>query len=110
MARQRSHSVAFKRQVAQEFLAGESLYALSKRHDISRQLAGECTVHAAAARDYAKELPCTDGARGAKEKESDASAKPSGAAMYPAFDPKVICCRERATSTTSQAVSHFLFS
>ena len=72
--------------------------------------AGECTVHAAAARDYAKELPCTDGARGAKEKESDASAKPSGAAMYPAFDPKVICCRERATSTTSQAVSHFLFS
>src|SRR6516162_8857813 len=38
MARQRSHSVEFKRQVAQEFLAGESLYALSKRHDISRQL------------------------------------------------------------------------
>ena len=38
MARQRSHSVAFKRQVAQEFIAGESLYALSKRHDISRQL------------------------------------------------------------------------
>src|SRR3974377_1247572 len=26
------------RQVAQEFIAGESLYALSKRHDISRQL------------------------------------------------------------------------
>ena len=38
MARQRSHSIAFKRQVAQEFIAGESLYALSKRHDISRQL------------------------------------------------------------------------
>src|SRR6516162_5560972 len=38
MTRQRSHSVEFKRQVAQEFLAGESLYALSKRHDISRQL------------------------------------------------------------------------
>ena len=35
MARQRSHSIAFKRQVAQEFIAGESLYALSKRHDIS---------------------------------------------------------------------------
>jgi hypothetical protein len=31
MARQRSHSIAFKRQVAQEFIAGESLYALSKR-------------------------------------------------------------------------------
>jgi hypothetical protein len=27
MARQRSHSIAFKRQVAQEFIAGESLYA-----------------------------------------------------------------------------------
>src|SRR5436190_3800613 len=38
MARQRSHSIQFKRQVAQEFIAGESLYALSKRHDISRQL------------------------------------------------------------------------
>ena len=38
MARQRSHSIAFKRQGAQEFIAGESLHALSKRHDISRQL------------------------------------------------------------------------
>jgi transposase len=38
MARQRSHSIEFKRQVAQEFIAGESLYALSKRHDVSRQL------------------------------------------------------------------------
>ena len=38
MARQRSHSIPFKRQVAQEFIAGESLYALSRRHDISRQL------------------------------------------------------------------------
>ena len=38
MARHRSHSVAFKRQVAQEFIGGETLHALSKRHDISRQL------------------------------------------------------------------------
>ena len=38
MARQRSHSIAFKRQVAQEFVAGETLYALAKRHDLSRQL------------------------------------------------------------------------
>src|SRR5436190_23585564 len=38
MARQRSHSIEFKRQVAQEVIAGESLYALSKRHYISRQL------------------------------------------------------------------------
>jgi transposase len=38
MARHRSHSVAFKRQVAEEFITGETLHALSKRHDISRQL------------------------------------------------------------------------
>ena len=38
MARQRSHSIEFKRQVAEEFIAGESLFGLSKRHDISRQL------------------------------------------------------------------------
>lgn len=38
MAKHRSHSVAFKRQVAGEFIAGETLHALSKRHDVSRQL------------------------------------------------------------------------
>ena len=38
MTKHRSHSVAFKRQVAEEFIAGETLHALSKRHDISRQL------------------------------------------------------------------------
>jgi transposase len=38
MAKHRSHSVAFKRQVAEEFIAGETPHALSKRHDISRQL------------------------------------------------------------------------
>jgi transposase len=39
MARQhRSHSVAFKRQVAEEFLAGETLYGLAKRHDLCRNL------------------------------------------------------------------------
>src|SRR3954466_4344993 len=38
MAKHRSHSVAFKRQVAQEFIGGETLHGLSKRHDISRQL------------------------------------------------------------------------
>ena len=38
MARHRLHSVAFKPQVAEEFIAGETLHALSKRHDISRQL------------------------------------------------------------------------
>jgi hypothetical protein len=29
MAKHRSHSVAFKRQVAEEFIAGEALHALS---------------------------------------------------------------------------------
>ena len=38
MARHRSHSVAFKRQVAEEFIAGETLHELPKRHDISQQL------------------------------------------------------------------------
>jgi len=34
----RSHSVEFKRQVAQEFIAGETLHALARRHDVSRTL------------------------------------------------------------------------
>ena len=38
MSRHRSHSVAFKRQVAEEYLAGETLHGLAKRHDISRNL------------------------------------------------------------------------
>ena len=38
MSKHRCHSAAFKRQVAQEFIAGETLHGLSKRHDISRQL------------------------------------------------------------------------
>ena len=38
MAKHRSHSVAFKRQVSEEFLAGETLHGLSQRHDLSRQL------------------------------------------------------------------------
>jgi transposase len=38
MARHRSHSIAFKRQVAQEFVSGETLHSLAKRHDLSRNL------------------------------------------------------------------------
>ena len=38
MVKHRSHSVEFKRQVAQEFLGGETLHGLAKRHDISRNL------------------------------------------------------------------------
>lgn len=58
MAKHRSYSVEFKRQVAQEYLGGETLHGLSKRHDISRNLirlwirkydAGEFDEDAAAA-------------------------------------------------------------
>jgi len=38
MAKHRTHSVEFKQQVSQEYLAGETLHALAKRHDISRNL------------------------------------------------------------------------
>ena len=38
MAKHRSYSIEFKRQVAQEYLAGETLHGLAKRHDISRNL------------------------------------------------------------------------
>ena len=38
MTKHRSHSAAFKRQVAQEFIAGETLHGLAKRHDVSRNL------------------------------------------------------------------------
>jgi transposase len=38
MAKHRSHSIEFKRQIAQEFIAGEKLHGLAKRHDVSRNL------------------------------------------------------------------------
>lgn len=38
MAQHRSYSIEFKRQVAQEYLAGETLHGLAKRHAISRNL------------------------------------------------------------------------
>ena len=38
MAKHRTYSIEFKRQVAQEFLAGETLHALAKRHDVRRNL------------------------------------------------------------------------
>ena len=36
--RRRSHSSEFKRQVVAEYLAGETLHALGRRHDLSRNL------------------------------------------------------------------------
>ena len=38
MPKHRSHSIEFKRQIAQEFIAGETLHGLAKRHDVSRNL------------------------------------------------------------------------
>ena len=38
MTRHRSHSIEFKRQVAQDYVAGETLHALARRHDVSRNL------------------------------------------------------------------------
>src|ERR1700737_5529140 len=38
MAKHRTYSFGFKRQVAQEFLAGETLHGLLKRHDVYRNL------------------------------------------------------------------------
>src|SRR5271169_6289719 len=38
MAKHRTHSIEFKRQVAQAYLAGETLHGLAKQHDLSRNL------------------------------------------------------------------------
>lgn len=38
MAKHRSHSIEFKRRVAQENLGGETLHGLAFRHDLSRNL------------------------------------------------------------------------
>jgi transposase len=38
MAKHRTHSIEFKRQVVQEYLGGETLHGLAKRHDVSRNL------------------------------------------------------------------------
>ena len=38
MAKYRVHSIAFKRQLVAEYAAGETLHALAKRHDVSRNL------------------------------------------------------------------------
>lgn len=58
MVRHRSHSIEFKRQGAQDYLASETLHSIARRHDLSRNLiriwiqkfdAGACDDEAAAA-------------------------------------------------------------
>ena len=41
MARHCRYSIEFKRRATQEFLGGETLYGLARRHDVSRNLTGE---------------------------------------------------------------------
>jgi transposase len=38
MTKLRSHSITFKRQIVREYLAGETLHGLAKRHDLARNL------------------------------------------------------------------------
>lgn len=38
MVRHRTHNIEFKRQIVQEYLAGETLHSLGRRHDLSRNL------------------------------------------------------------------------
>lgn len=38
MAKYRSYSLAFKRPVAQEYLGGETLHGIARRHDVARNL------------------------------------------------------------------------
>ena len=38
MANHRTYSVEFKRQIVQDFMTGETLHTLARRHDISRNL------------------------------------------------------------------------
>ena len=38
MRKHRSYPIEFRRQVAQEYLAGETLQGLAKRHEVSRSL------------------------------------------------------------------------
>ena len=38
MAKHHTYSIEFKRQVAREYIAGETLHALAKRHVLSRNL------------------------------------------------------------------------
>ena len=45
MAKHRCHSIEFKRQVAQEYLVGDTLHGLAKRHDISRNLIRVALLH-----------------------------------------------------------------
>jgi hypothetical protein len=54
-----AHSIEFKRQVAQEFLAGETLDGLAKRHDICRNLI-QVWVQKCESRDFNEDAAAAD--------------------------------------------------
>ena len=70
MAKHRTHNIAFKRQVVQEYLAGETLHGLTRRHVLSRTLIRICVGQYAAriaarvdrtsARSARSQAPCMD--------------------------------------------------
>ena len=57
--RHRSHSLDFKRQVVAEYHAGETLHALSRRHDICRNLI-RVWVEKAEAGEFDEEVAAAD--------------------------------------------------
>ena len=56
MAKQRNYSTEFKRQVVLEYLAGETLYGLSKRHDVSPAMTRSAVKAVVMARLFAPAL------------------------------------------------------
>ena len=110
MAKHRTHSVEFKRQVVQEFLGGESPHALAKRHGISRNLikirvakydAGGLDSDAAAAdvlADYEARIAALERLVGKLALENE-FLKGGLAARSPAEKREhVRCCRPRGLS------------
>jgi len=54
MAKHRTHSIEFKRQVVQEFLVGESPHALAKRHSIRGDFCFEDFAHSPSPKNLSK--------------------------------------------------------
>ena len=77
MAKHRTYSIEFKRQVAQEFLAGESLHGLSRRHDVSRNLI-RVWVAKLEAGTYDEDAEAADLCRNTRRKSLPSSAWSAG--------------------------------
>lgn len=76
MPRYRSYSVAFKRQIAEEFLSGhETLHGLSRKHDISRNLI-RVWITKYEAGQFDEEVPRPRAARRARRRRAGAGRDP----------------------------------